>query len=65
MFLVIIYGMILSMTLLFLSFDNAKVRAYYVLLQTFMMKKLLVDATLAYICDKTRVAPSVLSQKTI
>lgn len=57
--------MILSMTLLFLSFDNAKVRAYYVLLQTFMMKKLLVDATLAYICDKTRVAPSVLSQKTI
>ena len=57
--------MILSMTFLLLSFDNAKVRAYYVLLQTFMMKKLLVDATLAYICDKTRVAPSVLSQKTI
>lgn len=53
----------MSLSLLFLSFDDAKVRAFHAPLQTLLLKKLDVDATLASICDKTRSPLPVLSQK--
>lgn len=53
----------MSLSLLFLSFDDAKVRAFHAPLQTLLLKKLIVDATLASICDKTCSTPPILSHK--
>jgi len=50
-------------TLLFLSFDVAKVRVFRAPFQTFFLKKLSVDATAAPICDKRRSCPRMLSQE--